>query len=94
MTTKTKKLLLAQTKRTETCRGVPLELRYYRICEEAPDGTMRYGAAVEAVRDGEQTRAEICDITTSKADYDRLLAALARGMVTPESLREVVEDWL
>ena len=94
MTLKTKNRSLVQTAFTETCRGVPLELRYYRLCEEAPDGTTRYGAAVEAVCEGECTHAEVPDITSLREEIDQLLCKLARGTVTPESLREVVEDLL
>ena len=96
MTTKTKKLLLAQTKRTETCRGVPLELRYY-LTQEDPDtvrGPSRYGVIVEAYQNGECSRAEASDITTSREKIHTLIDTLARGAVTPETLRDVVDDWL
>ena len=53
MTMKTKNRSLAQKVFTETCRGAPLELRYYRLWEEAPDGPTRYGAAIEAVCNGD-----------------------------------------
>ena len=35
MTMKTKNRSLAQKVFTETCRGAPLELKYYRLWEEA-----------------------------------------------------------
>ena len=38
MTMKTKNRSLVQKVFTETCRGAPLELRYYRLWEEAPEG--------------------------------------------------------
>ncbi len=94
MTMKTKNRSLVHTKTIRTCRGVPLELRYYRLSEEADDGTTRFGAAVKAVGEEESPRAEVPDITTSREDIDQLLATLARGTVTPVSLREVVEDLL
>ena len=59
MTMKTKNRSLVQKVFTETCRGAPLELRYYR-----------------------------------REEIDQLLRKLARGTVTPESLREVIEDSL
>ena len=74
--------------------GAPLELRYYRLWEEAPDGTTRYGIAVEAVCNGEETRTEVPDVTSLREEIDHLLRKLARGTVTPESLREVIEDSL
>lgn len=63
MTMKTKNRSLVQKVFTETCRGAPLELRYYRLWEEAPEGPTRYGAAIEAVCNGEATRAEVPDVT-------------------------------
>ena len=94
MTIKTKNRLLAQKVFTETCRGAPLELRYYRLWEEAPDGTTRYGAAIEAMCEGERTHAEVPDVTSLREEIDQLLRKLARGTVTPESLREVIEELL
>ena len=94
MTMKTKNRSRAQKVFTETCRGAPLELRYYRLWEEAPDETTRYGAAIEAVCNGEATRTEVPDVTSLREEIDQLLRKLARGTVTPESLREVIEDSL
>ena len=94
MTMKTKNRSLVQKVFTETCRGAPLELSYYRLWEEAPDGTTRYGIAVEAVCNGEETRTEVPDVTSLREEIDHLLRKLARGTVTPESLREVIEDSL
>ena len=94
MTMKTKNRSLVQTKAVRTCRDAPLELMYYRLSEDAPDGTTRFGAAVEAVCEEGTSRAEVPDITTSREKIDRLLSALIRGAVTPVSLREVVEDFL
>lgn len=85
---------LVQKVFTETCRGAPLELKYYRLWEEAPEGPTRYGAAIEAVCNGEATRAEVPDVTSLREEIDHLLWKLARGTVTPESLREVIEDSL
>ena len=54
MTMKTKNLSLIRTNWTETCRGVPLELRYY-LTQEDPDtarGPSRYGVIVEAYQNG------------------------------------------
>ena len=92
MKTKNRSLVLKETVRT--CRDAPLELRYYRLSEEASDGTTRYGAAVEALCEEEASGAEVPDITTSRAEIDRLLETLARGAVTPVSLREVIEELL
>ena len=87
MTMKTKNRSLVQKVFTETCRGAPLELKYYRLWEEAPEGPTRYG-------NGEATRAEVLDVTSRQEEIDHLLWKLARGTVTPESLREVIEDSL
>ena len=54
MTMKTKNLSLIKTNWTETCRSVPLELRYY-LTQEDPDtarGPSRYGVIVEAYQNG------------------------------------------
>ena len=96
MTMKTKNLSLIQTNWTETCRSVPLELRYY-LTQEDPDtarGPSRYGVIVEAYQNGESSRAEVSDITISREKIHTLIDALARGAVTPETLRDVVDDWL
>lgn len=79
MTMKTKNRSLVQKVFTETCRGAPLELRYYRLWEEAPEGPTRYGAAIEAVCNGEATRAEVPDVTSRREEIDHLLWKLARG---------------
>ena len=68
MTMKNKNLSLIKTNWTETCRSVPLELRYY-LTQEDPDtarGPSRYGVIVEAYQNGESSRAEVSDITTSR----------------------------
>ena len=47
---------------------MPLELRYY-LTQEDPDtarGPSRYGVIVEAYQNGESSRAEVSDITTSR----------------------------
>lgn len=49
---------------------------------------------VEAYQNGESSRAEVSDITTSREKIHTLIDALARGAVTPETLRDVVDDWL
>ena len=59
-----------------------------------PRKAPRYGAAIEAVCNGEATRAEVPDVTSRREEIDHLLWKLARGTVTPESLREVIEDSL
>lgn len=73
MTMKTKNRSLVQKVFTETCRGAPLELKYYRLWEEAPEGPTRYGAAIEAVCNGEATRAEVPDVTSLREEIDHLL---------------------
>lgn len=96
MTMKTKNLSLIRTNWTETCRGAPLELRYY-LTQEDPDtahALCRYGVIVEACQGGESSRAELSDITTSREKIHTLIDTLARGAVTPETLQDVVEDRL
>ena len=69
------------------CRGAAV--CYYLVTEKR-EGRERYGLQVKY--DGETET--IPDITTSRGEIQALLKAMARGVVTPVSAREVVEDWL
>ena len=91
MEMKTKSLSLMQKMTTETCRGARLELEYYLLREREPE---RYGVKIRACQQGVWTCEEVPDLTSSQEEARRVLAMLARGTVTPESLRDVVDDWL
>ncbi len=69
------------------CRGGAV--CYYLVAEEAA-GVERYGLQV---RFGEETET-VADVTSSQRQIQALLAAMARGGVTPVTARDVVEDWL
>ena len=51
-----------------------------------------YGVKVVCRRDGDLE--EIPNITTSISRIDELMDLLVRNLVTPVTLRDVVEDWL
>ena len=92
MKLETKKPILAENRTTEDCRGIPLELRYRLVC--AQEDPAQYGVQITALRAGEQTTACIADITASRETAERLFCLLADGTVTPETARDVVQDFL
>ena len=95
MSMKMKKLSLVKRLKTKTAQGDALQLRYDRIETAEEDGrSAAYGVRITALLNGARTCAEICDITSSEDEIRALLALLWRGSVTPETLRDVVEDWL
>ena len=92
MKLETKNTILAETRTTEDCRGVPLTLRYcLTVSQEDP---AQYGVQLTALRAGEETTACFPDITASRETAQRLLSLLADGTVTPETARDVVQDFL
>ena len=95
MSMKMKKLSLVKRLKTRTAQGDALELRYDRIETVTEDGSgAAYGVRITARQNGAQTCAEICDITSREEKIRALFALLSRGTVTPETLRDVVEDWV
>ena len=66
------------------------EVAYYLLAEESEGNGGQYGLRVEY---GAETET-ILKITESQCAILELLAALARGAVTPVTVRDVVEDWL
>ena len=87
------KLLLAETKTAMTCRGETMELCYYLVQGQTPDG-IQYGVEIRARTPEERTQARAEKLTTCRARAEQLLAQLRRGMVTPTGLPDVVQDWL
>ena len=83
---------LTETRTTEDCRGVPLTLQYRLV--HSQEDPVQYGVRISAIRAGEETTACIPDITASRETARRLLRLLADGTVTPETLRDVVQDLL
>ncbi len=71
--------------------GYTMEMRY-RMFEHPGEGKNRFGLSVENLSTGEC--AAVWDVTSSRAEAERLLGLLARGQVTLVSLREVVEDFV
>ena len=63
---------------------------YYYLVEETRGTGYTYGVEVRYREETELIR----DITTIYEDILRLLNLLRRGLVTPTTLRDVVEDWL
>lgn len=94
MPMKTKKLSLLHTVQTKTCRGVPLELQYELLTQCDRRGSESYGVKITARRGAEKEEAALSDLTSRPEKIRPFIDRLARGAVTPECLREVVEDWL
>lgn len=67
-------------------------LRYRLLAETGPEGTAHYGVAAEILETGEHS--EVHDLTTDAVLARELLRRIARGQVTPLSLREVAEDFV
>lgn len=65
-------------------------MRYYILSGDTLEGSAVFGAAVEY---GEE---QLClpALTNVRGKVERLLAAMARGTVTPVSAKDVAEDWL
>ncbi len=66
-------------------------LRYRLLAETGPGGTAHYGVAAEILETGECR--EVHGLTTDAALAREFLRRIARGAVTPLSLREVAEDF-
>lgn len=94
MMIKTETAQLFAAKTIPDCRGAALTLRYYLLTGEDTSGAARYGAEIRAEgRDG-KTAARVFDITVSHEKIQELLRLLEGGCVTPETLSDVVQDWL
>jgi len=80
-----RKLLVGEAR----CRAA--RVRYYLLEKEVEEGEIAsYGVQVEL---GEETAAIPC-LSPSRRRTAELAEALARGAVTPVTLRDVVDDWL
>ena len=90
-----KKTLLYDTRTAAAQGGDMLHLEYFLLAEDAPDGTTRYGIAIGCTRAGAAAEwARAADVTSCRAWAEALLRRLADGVVTPVSLREILEDAL
>lgn len=69
--------------------GRPHRLEYYLL--EEPGQPCRYGVAV---LDPGGDRAAVRDVTSLRSRAEEVLTLLARNLVTPVTLRDVVEDLL
>ena len=67
-----------------------LPVHYFLLKEQLEDQTPVYGVSVEYGGEEDSVR----QLAGSRERVETLLAALARGSVTPVALRDVVEDWL
>ena len=95
MSMKMKKRSLVKEQKTKTAQGDVLELRYDLVEAAEEDGRgAAYGVRITARLNGVQTYAEVCDITSCEEKIRAFLTLLWRGTVTPETLRDVVEDWV
>ena len=63
---------------------------YYLLVETEERGRKQYG--VKIASDGDE--AALRDVTVSRQDIQTLGELLMEFLVTPVSLRDVVEDWL
>lgn len=81
------------TRDVHTETGLPLQLTYYRLVQQTPDG-VRYGAAVRCLAPDGETYAEARDITSVPARINQLLALLSGGAVTPVGFGDIVADFL
>ena len=73
---------------TAVCGEVPV--RYFLLEEQLEDHAAVYGVSVEYGGEEDSVRR----LAGSREQVEALLAALARGSVTPVALRDEVEDWL
>ncbi len=86
---------LIHTKDVKTQTGEPLHLEYYLLNDSLLDGCAEcYGVEVLARSASAQSYAGIPRITMRGTRIFTLLDQLAYFAVTPETLYDVVQDWL
>ena len=86
---------LIHTKDVNTQTGAPLHLEYYLINDSLLDGCAEcYGVEVLARSGENQSYAGIPRITMRGTRIFTLIDQLAYFAVTPETLHDVVQDWL
>ena len=86
-------------RRTESAQeGGVYSFDYYVLVDEANVGDAflceSYGVQVTSVREEQSEICAVRNITTSTQRIDELMELLVRHVVTPATLRDVVEDWL
>ena len=89
-----KKMQLYDTRMASAQSGLQLHLEYLLLSEEVPDGTMQFGICIRCTSADTVYEQHVQDVTSSRARAEALLQMLADGVVTPVSLREVMEDVL
>ena len=87
------------TRREEmTQEGNPCCFDYFVLVEEASVGDTflceSYGVQITSVREDQSEICAVPNITTSTQRIDELMERLVKHVVTPATLRDVVEDWL
>ena len=89
---KMKSIIFRKNIRVQDGRTLSLE---YSLMTSSDDGARAdYGAAISCT-DGQKTEyQEICNLTAIRARARALVERLARGAVTPVTMRDVVMDWL
>ena len=88
--------LLVDTCEVESTEGREQRFAYYILVDqmEVSGGFAceSYGVKVAALNGGETV--SLPNITVSISRIDELMGLLIRNLVTPVTLRDVVEDWL
>ena len=85
---------LIHTKDVKTQEGTPLHLEYYLLNDSLLDGCAEcYGVEILA-QTGEACSAGIPRITMRGTRIFTLIDQLAYFAVTPDSLQDVLQDWL
>ena len=70
-----------------SCRN--LSIQYFLVTESEPDGQRKYGICVRCGEDVET----VSGLTASLRRVQELLNLLMRGVVTPVTVMDIVEDW-
>ena len=88
-------LFVARRKEADQ-RGCEHSFDYFVLVDEAKVGDVflceSYGVRVSAAESGDSC--SVANITTSTQRIDELLELLVAHAVTPDTLRDVVDDWL
>ena len=87
--------ILIHTKDVKTQEGTPLHLEYYLLNDSLLDGCAEcYGVEILAQTGEAQCYAGIPRITMRGTRIFTLIDQLAYFAVTPDSLQDVLQDWL
>ncbi len=75
-----------------TEEGAHVDLRYYITCSDIT--ARKYGLCIEMSVDGTSSRAETNALFFTAAEAMTFAEMLAREKVTPETLGDIVADWM